>query len=61
MMQKTAAVIVTCMMTAPIGTRAAVPLTAAAPIVPVVRQALKAAVHLQVKRAVALLQAARNL
>ena len=60
MMQKTEAVIVTCMMIVHIGTRVAAPLTAAVLVVPVVRQAQRAAVHLQVKRAVALLQAARN-
>ena len=61
MMQKTEAVIVTCMMIVHIGTRATAPLTAAVPIVLVARQAQRAAVHLQVKRAAALLQAAKNL
>ena len=61
MMQKTGAVIVICMMTVLIGTRVAVPLTAAVPVVPVVRQAQRVAVHLRVKRTVGLLQVARNL
>ena len=55
------AVIVTCMMTVTIGIRVTALLTAVVPIVPVVRQAQRAAVHLQVKRAVVLLQAVRNL
>lgn len=61
MMQKAAAVIVTCMMTAPIGTRVAVPLTAAVLVVPVVRQAQRVAVHLRVQRTVGILQVARKL
>lgn len=61
MMQKTEAVIVTYMITVPIGTRVAAPLTVAVPVVPVVRQALRVTVHLRVKRVAGLLQAARNL